>query len=184
MFCYLTNQQECGCTGGDNGATIAGSVAAAGKEGVCEESLFPYTARRWPPANTLTQSRRPLTAEGKAAPRRLAFGHPRLPDGHSIPRHGRRDSDRHPSRRPVPKLFGSAHGTDGPKGCAKSRRRPCLGGHRVPQAQPRSSNPPAMAALGSSARTPGAATVGVPKASSSSSPPRGTTSAKTFRTAK
>ena len=44
MFCYLTNQQECGCAGGDNGATIAGSVAAAGKEGVCEESLFPYTA--------------------------------------------------------------------------------------------------------------------------------------------
>lgn len=44
MFCYLTNQQECGCSGADNGATIAGSVAAAGKEGVCEESLFPYTA--------------------------------------------------------------------------------------------------------------------------------------------
>jgi C1A family cysteine protease len=44
MYCYLTNQQECGCSGGDNGATIAGSVAAAGKEGVCEESLFPYTS--------------------------------------------------------------------------------------------------------------------------------------------
>ncbi|HXY33967.1 MAG TPA: C1 family peptidase [Planctomycetaceae bacterium] len=44
MFCYLTNQQECGCYGSDNGATIAGSVAAAGKEGVCEDSLFPYTA--------------------------------------------------------------------------------------------------------------------------------------------
>jgi len=34
MYCYLTNQQECGCSGGDNGATIAGSVSAAGKEGV------------------------------------------------------------------------------------------------------------------------------------------------------
>jgi C1A family cysteine protease len=44
MFCYLTNQQECGCAGGDNGATIAGSVSAAGKEGVCEETLFPYTS--------------------------------------------------------------------------------------------------------------------------------------------
>ena len=38
MFAYLTNQKGCGCRA-DNGATIAGSVQAAGKEGVCHETL-------------------------------------------------------------------------------------------------------------------------------------------------
>lgn len=45
MFAYLTNQKECGCFGADNGATIAGSVQAATNEGICEESLFPYTGQ-------------------------------------------------------------------------------------------------------------------------------------------
>ncbi len=43
MFAYLTNQQCCNCFGADNGATIAGSVQAAGKYGICHESLLPYT---------------------------------------------------------------------------------------------------------------------------------------------
>ncbi len=43
MYAYLTNQQECGCFGSDNGATISGSVQAAMKEGICREDLFPYT---------------------------------------------------------------------------------------------------------------------------------------------
>jgi C1A family cysteine protease len=45
MFAYLTNQQECDCFGADNGATIAGSVQAATKEGICEDTLFPYNGR-------------------------------------------------------------------------------------------------------------------------------------------
>jgi hypothetical protein len=43
MFAYLTNQKCCGCFGSDNGATIAGSVQAAGQYGICHESLMPYT---------------------------------------------------------------------------------------------------------------------------------------------
>jgi C1A family cysteine protease len=43
MFAYLTNQEECGCFGSDDGATIAGSVQAAMKAGICREETFPYT---------------------------------------------------------------------------------------------------------------------------------------------
>jgi C1A family cysteine protease len=43
MFAYLTNQKCCDCFGADNGATIAGSVQAASKFGICHESLLPYT---------------------------------------------------------------------------------------------------------------------------------------------
>ena len=45
MFAYLTNQKCCGCFGADNGATIAGSVQAAGQYGICHESLMPYTGQ-------------------------------------------------------------------------------------------------------------------------------------------
>jgi C1A family cysteine protease len=44
MYAYLTNQKECGCSGSDDGATVAGSVQAAQKEGICESSLFPYSS--------------------------------------------------------------------------------------------------------------------------------------------
>ena len=43
MFAYLTNQKCSGCFGEDNGATIAGSIQAAGTYGICHESLMPYT---------------------------------------------------------------------------------------------------------------------------------------------
>jgi C1A family cysteine protease len=45
MFAYLTNQKCCGCFGADNGATIAGSVQAAGQYGICHETLLPYTGQ-------------------------------------------------------------------------------------------------------------------------------------------
>jgi len=45
MFAYLANQKCCNCFGADNGATIAGSVQAAGKFGICHESLMPYTGQ-------------------------------------------------------------------------------------------------------------------------------------------
>ena len=45
MYAYLTNQKCCDCFGADSGATIAGSVQAAAKFGICHESLFPYTGR-------------------------------------------------------------------------------------------------------------------------------------------
>jgi len=58
MFAYLTNQKCCNCFGADNGATIAGSVQAAGKFGICHESLFPYTG------TYTTDIPDPATAEG------------------------------------------------------------------------------------------------------------------------
>jgi len=58
MFAYLTNQKCCDCFGADNGATIAGSVQAAGKFGICHESLMPYTGQY------TTDIPDPATAEG------------------------------------------------------------------------------------------------------------------------
>jgi C1A family cysteine protease len=41
-FAYITNQQRCGCTGGDKGATISGSAIAAKQDGICLESMAPF----------------------------------------------------------------------------------------------------------------------------------------------
>lgn len=41
MFAYLTNQKCCDCFGKDEGATISGSIQAAGQYGICHESLMP-----------------------------------------------------------------------------------------------------------------------------------------------
>lgn len=60
MFAYLTNQKCCDCFGADNGATIAGSVQAAGKYGICHESLLPYTGQYF------TDIPRAATSEGAA----------------------------------------------------------------------------------------------------------------------
>lgn len=42
MYCYLTNQQECGLLGRDQGATITGALDAAQECGVCRESTMRY----------------------------------------------------------------------------------------------------------------------------------------------
>jgi hypothetical protein len=60
MFAYLTNQKCCNCFGADNGATIAGSVQAAGQFGICHETLLPYTGQYF------TDIPDGATTEGKA----------------------------------------------------------------------------------------------------------------------
>lgn len=42
MYCYLTNQKQCGLFGSDQGAQIDGSLRASQIDGVCHDAVFPY----------------------------------------------------------------------------------------------------------------------------------------------
>lgn len=59
QFAYIENQKACGMLGADNGATIDGSVQAAGSTGICTESACPWPGRYLPsvPASAETEGR-------------------------------------------------------------------------------------------------------------------------------
>lgn len=64
MFGYLAGQKLCGLLGGDQGATITGSIRGARELGCCDERVFPYPSQYTSriPNEALTAAREHLCA--------------------------------------------------------------------------------------------------------------------------